>query len=262
MANNVMTLPPLLIQHDYSYSSDTDLTAFQRISTAPQQGLYLVADTDGIKLCQAGEKGQVQVDFVHGAAQYRRTKGGGELIAKAVNHSQKPIVWDATGGLGRDAFVLACLGLHIHIFEQHPAVFLLLADGIHRAKQDPNTAPIAQHITLHQGNAIELMPQLASHHQPDVIYLDPMYPERQKSAAVKKEMAYFHNLIGNANNHSDLALLQTAQSLAKKRVVVKRPRLGVFLADEQPAYQYTGKSTRFDIYLPQTNQSHKNSSSK
>ncbi|ENW1681610.1 class I SAM-dependent methyltransferase, partial [Neisseria gonorrhoeae] len=37
---------------------------------------------------------------------------------------------------------------------------------------------------------------------------------------------------------------------AKKRVVVKRPRLGEHLAGQAPAYQYTGKSTRFDVYLP------------
>ncbi|PBJ86903.1 class I SAM-dependent methyltransferase, partial [Neisseria meningitidis] len=34
------------------------------------------------------------------------------------------------------------------------------------------------------------------------------------------------------------------------RVVVKRPRLGEHLAGQAPAYQYTGKSTRFDVYLP------------
>lgn len=32
--------------------------------------------------------------------------------------------------------------------------------------------------------------------RPDVAYLDPMYPERQKSAAVKKEMAYSHESVG------------------------------------------------------------------
>ena len=84
--------------------------------------------------------------------------------------------------------------------------------------------------------------------RPDVVYLDPMYPERRKTAAVKKEMAYFHDLVGSAQDEAEL--LDAALNTAKKRIVVKRPRLGEFLDGRKPAYQYTGKSTRFDVYLP------------
>lgn len=213
------------------------------------QGVYLQYDEHGLSLCKVGEKGRVQVDFVGGAANYRRTKGGGELIAKAVNHTTKPIVWDATGGLGRDSFVLASLGLAVRTFEQHEAVFALLADGMARAKQNVEIAEIASRITLVQGDASAILPEHATQlGKPDVVYLDPMYPERQKSAAVKKEMAYFHELVGQAQN--DEALFHVARQVAKKRVVVKRPRLGEFLCGEKPAYQYEGKSTRFDVYLP------------
>ncbi|KPN72021.1 class I SAM-dependent methyltransferase [Neisseria sp. 83E34] len=221
----------------------------QNCSEPPQAGLYLLGDVDGISLCKVGEKGWVKVDFVSGAAQYRRTKGGGELIAKAVNHTAKPIVWDGTGGLGRDAFVLAALGLQVRVFEQNPVVACLLADGLARAAESEEMAEITGRITLCFGNAIALMPELVKHQgKPDVVYLDPMYPERQKSAAVKKEMAYFHDLVGMADDEA--ALLRVARETAKKRVVVKRPRLGNFLNHEKPAYQYSGKSTRFDVYLP------------
>ena len=219
------------------------------VAHAPEQGSYLTAASDGIGLHMAGEKGRVIVDFTAGAAQYRRTKGGGELIARAVNHTAKPTVWDGTGGLGRDSFVLASLGLQVCTFEQHPAVACLLADGLERALNHPETHDTAERIRLHFGDTCALMPQLAEHlGRPDVVYLDPMYPERQKSAAVKKEMAYFHDLVGTAQNET--ALLDTALTLAKKRIVVKRPRLGEFLCGKKPAYQYTGKSTRFDVYLP------------
>ena len=217
----------------------------------PENPVYLRYDERGLCLCQQGEKGVVQVDFASGAAQYRRTKGGGELIAKAVQHTAQPVVWDATGGLGRDSFVLANLNLAVHTFEQHPAVFALLQDGLYRAAQSPEIAAIAARITLHQGNAAALMPALAAQiGKPDVVYLDPMYPERQKSAAVKKEMAYFHELIGLSGQNNDAALFQAALKVAKKRLVVKRPRLGEYLCGQKPAYQYTGKSTRFDVYLP------------
>ena len=210
-------------------------------------GLYLLADAEGISLCQAGEKGRVRADFTGGAAQYRRTKGGGELIAKAVNHTAAPLVVDATGGLGRDAFVLAAHGLTVPIIERHPAAACLLSDGLRRALADTETAPAAARITLHHGDALKLLPRLAAELHPDVVCLDPMYPERQKSAAVKKEMAYFHQLIGAAQPQNDAALLAAARA---KRVAVKRPRLGENLAGEAPAYRYEGKSTRFDIYLP------------
>ena len=216
-------------------------------NTPPASGLYLAAEEQGIVLHRAGDKGAVWVDFTAGAAQHRRLHGGGELLAKAVGRSKQPAVWDATGGLGRDSFVLAGLGLNVHIFERHPAVYCLLADGLARALLHPDTAKTASHLTLHHADAAEYMPRLAAEiGRPQVVYLDPMYPERRKSAAVKKEMAFFHELVGTAQN--DSTLLDAALTAATARVVVKRPRLGDFLCGRQPDYQYTGKSTRFDVY--------------
>lgn len=216
-------------------------------STPPASGLYLAAEEQGIVLQRVGDKGSVWVDFTAGAAQHRRLHGGGELLAKAVGRSKQPAVWDATGGLGRDSFVLAGLGLNVHIFERHPAVYCLLADGLARALLHPSTADAASRLTLHNADAAEYMPQLTAEiGRPQVVYLDPMYPERRKSAAVKKEMAFFHELVGTAQN--DATLLDAALTTATARVVVKRPRLGDFLCGRKPDYQYTGKSTRFDVY--------------
>ena len=215
--------------------------------TPSASGLYLAAEEQGIVLHRVGDKGSVWVDFTAGAAQHRRLHGGGELLAKAVGRSKQPTVWDATGGLGRDSFVLAGLGLNVHIFERHPAVYCLLADGLARALLHSDTAETASRLTLHHADAAEYMPRLAAEiGRPQVVYLDPMYPERRKSAAVKKEMAFFHELVGTAQN--DAALLDTALATATARVVVKRPRLGDFLCGRKPDYQYTGKSTRFDVY--------------
>ena len=224
------------------------LNHFAQSFRLPENGVYLTYD-DGLSLAKVGEKGTVQVNFTSGTAQHRRIQGGGELIGKAVNHTTHPVVWDATGGLGRDSFVLASLGLTIRLFEQNPAVFALLNDGLLRATRQPETAAIVSRITTIYGDAAELLhTEAAKFGKPDVVYLDPMYPERQKSAAVKKEMAYFHSVVGAAQEEAEL--LAAARAVAKKRVVVKRPRLGEFLNGEKPAYQYTGKSTRFDVYLP------------
>lgn len=231
-----------------AYAKRFNLTQAQ---TLPENGLYLAWDGHRVSLCKIGEKGQVCVDFVDGAAHYRRTKGGGELIARAVNHTASPNVWDFTGGLGRDSFVLASLGLNITVWERHPVVACLLADGLARAAANEETAEIAARITLIHHDALTHAATYAIEQQrlPETVYLDPMYPERRKSAAVKKEMGYFHELVGS-NPDNDLPLLETARRLAKKRIVVKRPRLGECLGGEKPAYQYQGKSTRFDVYLP------------
>jgi 16S rRNA (guanine1516-N2)-methyltransferase len=73
-----------------------------------------------------------------------------------------------------------------------------------------------------------------------------MFPERAKSASVKKEMVAFHSLVGKDPDAD--GLLALALAAAKYRVVVKRPAKAPFLADAQPNYQLQGKSSRFDIY--------------
>ena len=139
----------------------------------------------------------------------------------------------------------------MRVYERHPVVYALLADGIVRALRQPETAETAARITLVQGDAAHLLREDAARlGKPDAVYLDPMYPERQKSAAVKKEMAYFHELVGPSAVADEAALFQAALETAAKRIIVKRPRLGEFLCSRKPAYQYTGKSTRFDVYLP------------
>lgn len=223
----------ILIDNTATETVRTLIRAFPLVpvSQPPEQGSYLLTEHDTVSLRLVGEKSSVIVDFASGAAQYRRTKGGGELIAKAVNHTAKPTVWDATAGLGRDSFVLASLGLTVTAFEQHPAVACLLSDGIRRALLNPETQDTAARINLHFGNAAEQMPALVqTQGKPDIVYLDPMYPERRKSAAVKKEMAYFHRLVGEAQDEA--VLLHTARQTAKKRVVVKPPASANTLPDK------------------------------
>lgn len=130
--------------------------------------------------------------LLKGAAHYRRTKGGGELITKAVNHTTKPKIWDATGGLGRDAFVLAAAGLQVEVFEQHPAVACLLADGLRRAREDAWKRQKLPAFVCIKPDAVNGMVALVeTETAPEVVYLDPMYPERQKSAGGEKGNGLF-----------------------------------------------------------------------
>ncbi|MFC3034369.1 class I SAM-dependent methyltransferase [Pseudoalteromonas fenneropenaei] len=216
------------------------------------QGFRLVYDELGLQLFKQDEPklGAVRVDFVTGASAHRRKYGGGkgEAIAKAVgmNKGAVPKVLDATAGLGRDAFVLAALGCEVLLHERHPVVAALLFDGLQRAYLDVEIGPwMQQHMQMVFGSSHDLLSQ--SEFTPDVVYLDPMFPHREKSALVKKEMRVFQSLVGGDDDAD--ALLPFALTLASKRVVVKRPDYAPFLALQKPSMQIETKKNRFDVYV-------------
>ncbi|PHI41212.1 DNA polymerase I [Actinobacillus succinogenes] len=195
--------------------------------------------------------GAVFVDFAGGVMAHRRKFGGGrgEAVAKAigVKGEELPTVIDATAGLGRDAFVLASVGCRVRLVERHPVVRLLLQDGLRRAYDDSEIGEsMRRNMQLLTVNHIaELDP---ARDFADAVYLDPMYPHKQKSALVKKEMRVFQHLVGTDSDAD--ALLEPARKLARKRVVVKRPDYAGFLAQTPPHFSRETKNHRFDIYLP------------
>ncbi|MDM3872226.1 class I SAM-dependent methyltransferase [Porticoccus sp. W117] len=216
----------------------------------------LIVDEHGLGLQLTGPDapGTVRCDFVSGAAAHRRQYGGGRKqdISRAIGLDKRRDlqVLDMTAGLGRDAFVLATLGAQMTLLERNPIVHALLADGLQRASEaaDSEVRDIAARMELLQQDALVTdMSTLAA--QADVVYLDPMFPGRQKSAKVKKEMQAFHVLVGDDPDADQL--LPMAMEVARYRVVVKRPAKAPYLNDCQPSVSLTGKSTRYDIYSKQ-----------
>jgi len=207
------------------------------------QGMLGLADSDWPKVHP------VYVDFQSGDVAHRRLYGGGagQAVAKAVGLSKKKSlrILDATAGLGRDAFVMASLGAQVLMLERHRGVHLLLADGLYRLGYNGELGDIQQRINLAYGSLLDAADTVAPF-SPEVIYLDPMFPERSKSAKVKKEMAIFHKLVGGDVDAD--ALLALALERAEFRVVVKRPKQAPHLAGKVPTTALIGKSSRFDIY--------------
>ena len=195
------------------------------------------------------KQSDILVDFASGSSNYRRQHGGGkdEAIAKAVGlHKKRDItVLDATAGLGRDGFVLASIGADVTLVERHPMVAALLADGLRRAALDPQLCSwLPARMRLLFSPALDALQQAKPC---DVVYLDPMFPERQKSALVKKEMRAFHEVVGEDPDADQL--LEPALQLALKRVVVKRPAYADPLAGTKPSHVVKGKNNRFDVYV-------------
>lgn len=229
------------------------------VTQAASVDYYLEYASDGLCLKPAisGDHGPIRCDFTRGASAHRRKHGGGngQAIAKAVGISGKftPKVLDLTAGMGADSFVLATLGCQMLLLERNAIVHSLLHDGLQRASaaglEDNELAAIIARISLLQGDAKAYLGALPAEPCSDIIYLDPMFPERKKSAKVKKEMQVFHGIVGADDDASEL--LELALARARYRVVVKRSGAAGYLSGRAPSYSLEGKSTRFDVYARQ-----------
>ncbi|GHB71023.1 ribosomal RNA small subunit methyltransferase J [Psychrosphaera saromensis] len=223
---------------------------------APTDNQLFAAFDDGKLFLTRDSKTKIFVDFAEGASAHRQKFGGGknQAIAKAVGLNKIDLakkslhVFDATAGMGKDAFVLASLGCNVTLVERQQPIYALLIDGFRRAKTSSHLPWFDERMTVINAPAQQaLTDALAEKQLVDVVYLDPMFPHREKSAAVKKDMALFQTFVGTDDDADEL--LPNAIQLAQKRVVVKRPDYAPFLNNQQPSTQIKTKKNRFDVYV-------------
>lgn len=190
-----------------------DGTRLPGAGSADPDRLLLRVSRNGLELVKPDDRklnGAVRADFTAGHAAYRRKQQKKELLVRAVegkggNGGASLNIIDATGGLGRDSFLLAAAGHRVCIFEREPVIAALLADGLARAAVHPETAAICARIRLMVGDAVPALEAAGIQkigageagedcvdceegEGVDAVYLDPMFPERRKSALVKKEL--------------------------------------------------------------------------
>ncbi len=207
-------------------------------------------------------KTAINIDFTAGKLRHRLKFGGGkgQPLAKAIGFHkyQNFSIIDATAGLAGDSFVFASLlaqGQHqgsVTLIERHPVIAALIEDALIRAKTFIQNAPannqmlaeIIQRMQLHCDHAAERIPTLPP---AEVIYLDPMFPEKKKKAAVKKGMQALQQLVGPDQDSEQL--LTTALQAATKRVVVKRPKAAPPLIGHPPTTAIHSPNTRYDLYI-------------
>ncbi len=247
-----------------------------------EQGLVLEKEKmslrcDFLEMLPRIKPGKLQTELLVKAAKIKRKAAVTESTKQAKNKdvqseetngeypSDAPIAIDATAGLGQDSFLLAAAGFSVYMFEQDPIIAALLEDALDRAKSDPVLANIVERMHLFTEDSIsalqrlgtslsrdEQMPQTSDSQpyltvKPDVIYLDPMFPERTKSAAVKKKFQLLHHLEHPCENEEEL--LGAAMNIQPRKIVVKRMAKGPFLAGKKPSYSIKGKSIRYDCYV-------------
>ena len=79
----------------------------------------------------------------------------------------------------------------------------------------------------------------------DVIYFDPMFPVRGKTALPGKRMQYLAGLLGDDPPFTG-SLVELGRRQARSRVVVKRRSKDPVIA--RPDWQITGRTVRYDVY--------------
>ena len=223
------------------------------VEQLPESGQVLVLNNIRTELRTLGKNapGPVYVDFVEGVVAHRRKFGAdrGQLLSKAagLKGTYLPDVIDATAGFGKDGFVLASLGCQVRLIERSPLAGALLADGLRRARNNPEIREIIGRMSLTKGDAIVCLAELAEQRAPDVVVLDPMFPDPEKGALVKKEMLALQTFVGEDLDAP--MLLTAALAVAQRRVIVKRPIGAPPIEGPKPSVEIVGGGTRFDVYV-------------
>ena len=208
-----------------------------------EKEMRLVRDEKGLTLVADGQ--ELRGDFTRLLPRLKPGAISKELLARAakIKDADHPLVAiDATAGLGEDSLVLAAAGFHVKMFERNPVIHELLEDAIKRAAEISELSEIVARMELHHGDSVEAMKHLDF--TPDVILLDPMFPERQKSALVKKKLQVIQKLEIPCADEADMIL--TAIAAKPKKLIVKRPPKGPYLAGLKPDFSIEGKAVRFD----------------
>ncbi|WP_018872963.1 class I SAM-dependent methyltransferase [Thioalkalivibrio sp. ALJ16] len=216
--------------------------------TGPAQ-LVLEATADGLALVREDTQPalRLQLDFVGGRQGYRLAHAGHQregLIRALGKLPRDSYVIDASAGLGRDTLLLAAHGFRVTAWERHPVVYELLADALARAASHAELAPLVERIHLFSGAADPA--QL--HPRADAAVFDPMFPPRNKRAAVKKDMQLIQALMHDTADPDAEQTLATLRANVERRVIVKRPLHAPALGPDAPQASVRGKSVRFDIY--------------
>ena len=209
-------------------------------------GLSLVQTEQGLSLTD-GEL-SIMADFREMLPRLKKSNLQREMLIKAARIKGEPMpqkLLDATAGFGEDSLILAAAGFEVELYEFDEIIAALLLDAMERAAQIPELSQAVSRMTLKCQDSIKAMNNLDYH--PDIILLDPMFPARTKSALIKKKFQLLQKLESPCSSENEL--LAAAKAAGPRRIVVKRPLKGPFLADAKPSYSLSGKAIRYDCFV-------------
>jgi 16S rRNA (guanine1516-N2)-methyltransferase len=220
-----------------SGDADTDRACMlrSRLDPVPSGEFYLTVQQGRVALHKEGQRGGATVTTADVARRLRGAKSG---LARACGVEPGLRVLDAMAGFGVDGLVLASLGCRVHMVERSPVVFTLLEDLVGRWAHEHGVP--SPDIELGDGAVRFEAPRW------DVIYLDPMFAARTKTALPNKRLQYLSELLAEHDQTIDAQLIERARHAAVRRVVLKRRPSDSLLVT--PDWQIVGKTVRFDVY--------------
>ena len=215
------------------------------IVNKPGDYLTVLFDSKGVSLSGFGLS--YQGDFENMLHRVTNGRLQHEMLAKAVKTDQENLkAIDATAGMGEDSLLLAACGYQVTLYEQNPVIAILLKDALRRAKKNTVLKDIVSRMQLVEGDSIE---HLTKRLDPvNVIYLDPMFPGRQKSGLINKKLQLIQKLEPPCSKET--ALFDAAMAAQPSKIIVKRPLKSPYLDERVPSYSLKGKAIRYDCYSP------------
>ncbi len=197
-------------------------------------GFYLMYERDLLRLCHADDGKGVSIT----AAEISKRATHDLELARACGVRHGPsrcTVLDVMAGWGIDGLTLQRLGCDVTCLEQSAVAWAMLHNLIERLG--------VNEVKLHHTDAWCWLEQ--SREIFDVVYLDPMFPERRKKALPGKRIQYLAQVVSGLE-HDLSDWISKARSLATSRVVLKRrlrdPEIG------NPDWRIVGRSVRYDVY--------------
>ena len=191
----------------------------------------------------------LKCSFIEGPILHRLKygKGRGQNLAKAVGmkFNKNRNIIDATAGLGYDSFILASLGAKVTLIERSEKMYKILQNGINEGVSfGGDIEKIINRMELLFGDSKDILPKL----KPEVIMIDTMYKDRNKTALVKNNMRLVREIVGPDSDY--IELLKVALNCAKNRVVLKQPRYAEPIKEiRKCSHQILGKTIRYDIFM-------------
>lgn len=230
-----------------SIASHLGVAFYREKSEAPEGRLELIMDSLGLALSDGDMV--LRADLTKMLPRLKKSNLQNEMLVKAARlkgENRGLNIIDATAGFGEDSLLLAAAGNYVTLYEYDSVIAALLRDGLKRAAKHPELMNIVARMSLIEGDSIEAMNNISEENRPDVILLDPMFPERQKSASVKKKFQLLQQIESPCAEEG--MLLDAAIAAKPRKIVIKRPVKGPYLDGKKPNYSYTGKAIRYDCF--------------
>lgn len=193
-------------------------------------GYFLWFDASGLSMFRDAERSGVKLNM----SDFEQRTNQALILAQACGAHARPNVVDLMAGWGVDGLSLAMRGCRVTLIERSPAVWAMLDEFVSRLTLPVNVVYADAREWCEKATATV-----------DVVYLDPMFAPRRKTALPSKRLQFLRDVAW----HDDVSLrcwIEFARRVAKDRVVVKRRAKDPVLAT--PAWQVQGRQVRFDVY--------------